>query len=278
MAALLLTACGQPRAIGQVIGVRTVPSATANPGALTISTDAIARELALQLKEANDVPRLPAGDAASGELPLDAYLTVKQIERLLQLQSSGALEIDTWLNAIAALRSQVAADQAMTFAQKGNITAILDRSAAGLNGILVRITRDRMVDQARADLTTIGLARVRGLLEPQIHLLIASYQMQQLALNYGSQRASLQQQINAQQLTNPNLAPAQTLVNEMVSQIEAMQAAGQRASALLVGLKAADYPGNRYGLSNAQQSLLAGKAAGDRVAEYRRRALAYLGL
>jgi hypothetical protein len=278
-AGLILTACGQSAATGEVVGARSAPNQVSGPGGFTFSTNAIALALERQIKEANDLGALPPGTMlGDGVIPLDAILSVKQIERLQQLQSIGQIEVASRLTRIANLRAEAVGDQNMTWGQKSNVTAILDRSAAGLGNLLARINRDRMSDQARADVTAIALFRVRGLLDPQIHLLIAAYDMQQLAVTYGNQRAALQREINAQQLTNPNLAPAQAVVNDMASEINVMLALGQNAAGVLAGLRSADYPGNRGALLSARQTLLSGQSAGARAGAYRRQAMTYLGL
>jgi hypothetical protein len=279
LAGLVLSACGQQGANGEVVGARSAPSLGSGSGQFVLSTDAIALELDRQIREANDLGALPPGTTfGDGVIPLDAILTVKQIERLQQLQNLGQLKVYSRLANIASLRAEVVNDQTMTYGQKGTVTAILDQSAAGLYGILARINKDRMVDQARADVTAVALFRVNGLLEPQVHLLIAAYQLQQLSVSYAAQRAALQREINIQQLTNPSVAPAQAATNAMAAQISAMLAIGQNTAAALVRLSAADYPGNRYALLSARQTLLAGRGAGERAATYRRQAMSYLGI
>jgi hypothetical protein len=275
LAGLVLTACGQPSVGGSVIGMRTVAGSGVAPLPV-IGTDAIAAELDRQLKEAMSVPYV--GALTPGETPLDAILPVKQIERLSFLQLNGELAVQGRLRVIAGLRSRVNGDPTMTFGQKASINGLLDQTAAGLARINTSLIHDRMVDQARADVTSIGLLRVNGLVVPQVNLLIAAYQMHQLALNYLSQRASLQGQINKQQLTNPDVSPAQGTVNNMGAQISRMLAASQSAINVLLGLRAVDFPANGSGLAGARQSLITGKAAADRAVVYRQQALSQLGL
>ena len=221
-----------------------------NPGSVTLATDAIANELARQLRAASDEGALPGESVlASGQVPLEDFLTVKQIERLLFLQQLGTIEVDARLTVIAQLRSHVVADGTMATSQKGSVMALLDPVSAGLRSLRVKITtQDRLVDQARADLTTIGLLRVYGLLMPQAHLLIAAYQMQQLATTYWAQRSDLQRRINAQLLTNPDVAPALAIVNAMSAQIRSMSYASQSAAYTIAGLRSADYPATRPAL------------------------------
>ena len=276
LAGFILSACGQPVANGAVIATRIVPSLAAPPGNVQISTEAIAQRLDLELKQANDVAGIPG---ENGRVPLDILLSVKQIERLQFVQELARLEVDGQLRVIAGLRAQVMTDPTLAGWQKGNIAAILDQTAAGLNVLRIQITQqDQMTDQARADITTIAFFRVNNLLVPQTHLLIAAYQMQQLAVTYDAQRAALQRQIIAQQLTDPNIAPAQAATNAMKTQVSAMLLASQRAAAVLLGLRAIDYPAYQSGLAGARQTLLTGAGAGDRAAAYRQQALSDLGI
>jgi len=279
VAGVVLTACGQPMASGTVIGARSVPTVQPSQGGPSNQVDWTAQELARQRQLAKEVAALLANPApASGRLPLEATLTIKQIERLELLQVLGLVEVDSRLQAVAQLRAQVFSSRTMTSAQMGTAAAILDQAAAGLERVRARIENDRLVDQVRADLTTIGLFRVNGLLVPQIQLLVAAYEMHQLALSYLSQRAQLQQQINARQLANPNVGPAQTLANAMTAQISTMLSTSDRAAAILVPLRAADYPANQSALNSARQNLLAGQSAGGRAANDRKLALAQLGI
>jgi hypothetical protein len=277
---LLPAACGQQSATGAVIGVRPVVGVVSNPAGGPYATEAIATELARQLQAAHNEGNIPGESAlASGQVPLEDLLTVKQIERLIFLQQVGMIEVDSRLTVIAQLRSHVLADNTMNLAQKFSVTALLDPVSAGLRSLLVKITtHDSLVDQARADLTTLGLLRVYGVLMPQAHLLVAAYQMQQLAATYSAQRADLQRRINTLLLSNPDVAPALGIVNAMAVQIGAMSSASQNAAYALAGLRAADYPATRPALVRARQSLIAAKAAGDRAAAYRLQALNYLGL
>ena len=78
-----------------------------------------------------------------------------------------------------------------------NITYLLDAAAAQLRAMRIKITKDLLVDQARADVTNVAAFRVYGLLVPQVHMLIAAYELRQLLSDYTAEEHSLEQQINS---------------------------------------------------------------------------------
>ena len=262
--ALLAAGCGQPTANSQVIGVRPVPHQT--PSAAQLDAAAIAATMSEELAAANATQAIPAEDLlALGELPIDSTLTLKQLEQLGGLQQLGQIIIQNRLTVIASLRSQVVANKHMATTDRWNITYLLDAAAARLRAMRVKITKDLLVDQARADVTNVAAFRVYGLLVPQVHMLIAAYELRQLLSDYTAEEHSLEQQINSAVL-GANVGGARAALNDMLAQLPVMDQTSRSALYLLQGLSSSGYPGNKQRLRMANSYLDRGQAASKRAA------------
>ncbi len=260
-AALMSAACGHPTANGPVIGVR--PLVNEGAAASEFDVTSISNALSNQLSLVNDASAIPGENKiAKGELPIDSTLTVKQSARLGALQQLGQILVDNRLAAIAAVRRQVLADPLMSAGEKAQLTYLLDRATADLNAMQVKIARGLLVDQARAEVTGVAAFRVYGLLVPQVHLLIAAYQTQHLVSIYSSQQSTLQQQINTKGAAGGQTGHAQLAINDLSAQIAIMSRDSWYALAVLPGLTAAGYPGNKQVLANARHDLNAAGNAG----------------
>ena len=272
-AGLLLAACGQPE--GVLIGVR--PHTEVAAVTATFDSSVLAAAINAQLAEYDQLA--PIEDSlARGELPLDSTLTLKQRERLATLQEAGFSYIKDRLDALAGVRGQVVSDPSMQSWQKGNLMALLDGASATLSQLRVKIERDLLVDQARADVARIPRLRVYGLLLPEARLLMTGYQLQRLAVVYARQRASLQQAVNTAQANGRDVTVAQRAVNDIAIRVNTVSQESASGLAQLQGLSVAGYPGNKPYLLSARRYLTAGKFASDQAARDVAAARAALGL
>jgi hypothetical protein len=262
--AATVAGCGQPSASGPVIGVR--PATSPNSEYFELDPASIADSLHNQLSLANDTnPITGENKLAKGELPIDSLLTLKQSERLSALQQLGNTIIQDRLTAIAALRSQVLTLPPSPGGHKETVK-LLDSATAALHAMQVKIARDQLVDQARADVTAVAALRVYGLLLPQVHMLITAYDLERLAGIYTSQQAALQQDIDNAAAAGAANAPAQQAVDDLAAQITIMNRVSRSAMQVLPGLTASGYPGNRQQLADISANLKAARSASDQAA------------
>lgn len=265
-AGLLLTACGGSGPASTVIGVRPLLSAPANPRPL--DTAALVDALTTQLNQRDNYAAIADENAlAFGELPIDSTLTLRQSERLASLQVFGNTLVSNRLGAMAKLQGQVAAAP-IAGSEKAFIGGMLSSASVELNAMNVTIAKELLVDGARHDVAAIAAFRIYGLLIPQIHLLVAAYQLEKVASIYGGQISNFQFSLNQLQATGQANPAAQAALNAMEAQVAAIRVDSASALSALSGLTPRGYPGNKQQVIAARRTLNAGKAAGDVAAAY----------
>jgi hypothetical protein len=259
--ALLASACGSPAANATVIGVRPAAGAVAvTPGHVDLS--AVATMLADQMASASNTTPIPGEDwLALGELPIDSTLTLNQVERLQRLQLLCDYIIQERQAAIAALVGQIAGDGATTWYQKANLYALLNSGSATLHALQVKVARDQVVDEARADVVRIASLRIYGVLIPKVRILLAAYQIQHLAQLYSSAQANLQQRVSALPSTGSPISAAQGYLNDLGKQINAMSNNSYYMVSLLYGLDPSGYPANKPWFRTARQAMVRAQSA-----------------
>jgi hypothetical protein len=274
----LISACGQPTANDTSIGVRPGLPGT-GPIAITFDPASLNSLLTGQLDAVKSLDSI-AGDnyLAVGLLALDSTLTLRQTERLIALQSLGQSVIDQRLKAIGDLRAQVAGDPSMSWSQKGRPIQILDSAAAALQSMRLTILGDQLVDKTHADIVKVATVRVYGLVLPQVHMLVAAYQMARLAAIFSNEVITLRDQIVVAASTGRSVAVAVAAVNDLTAQIGTMNRASYLAIVTLPNLTAAAYPGNKGTLLMVRRNLTSGKYAGSQGSADASRARASLGL
>ena len=262
--AMLASACGQPTGNGMVIGVR--PAAVSDARTSVFEASSIDQMLGNESTYATSVDVIQENAMAFGLLPIDTTLTVRQAEHLATLQLLGQSIIQSRLTAISKVRQQIANDRLLSYSQRYGITSRLDRATAGLNSMQVKIARDLLVDQTRADVTAVAAFRVFGLLLPQAHLLVAAYDLVQVAAIYANQHNNLQQALYNSSLSGQSAIAAQAILDDLARQVATASRYGSTASYQVNALTAAAYPGNRGMLKVARQTVTAGKDASSRAA------------
>jgi hypothetical protein len=257
---LLISACGQPTANDSVISVRPTPVPSAETGRVSFDATGLGADLKAQLDYASSLTGINGDNyLALGLLALDSTLTFKQTERLIFLQQLGQGDIDQRLNALAVLRNQVVADG--TIPQKGVLTNILDSTSAALLSMRATIGSDQLVDKTRADIIKIATLRTYGLVLPQVHMLIAAYQIQHLAAIYSGQILGLKDRIVVAASQGINVTRAVNAERDLEAQIGIMNRASYLAIVTLPNLSAAGYPGNKGTVLMVRNNLTAGKYA-----------------
>ncbi len=273
---LLSAACGQPAANGTVIGIRPSTDVTQPaPVDLTAMNTLLADELA----QSNNTAAIPGEDwIALGELPVDLTLTTKQLERLYLLQKLGEEIIHQRLTALSRMRAQVSRDSLMSDYQRSTLLYLLDGATYNLKAAQVKIARELLPDQARADVTSVAAFRVYGLLLPKAHLLLAAYQTQQLSTLYSDLRTRYQQQLRLGLLSPAATAAAQALIDDLSAQANAMGSYSTYALGLLFWLDPSGYPGNKSTLRAARQAVSQAQVASDRATNDLAQLKAYIHL
>ena len=259
LVAMLATACGQPTVGGQVIGVR--PAVASDARTATLDTSSISKRVDDELNYATSVPAIQENALAYGLLPLDSTLTLRQSEHLAALQLLGETVIQSRLAALASVRYQVGSARGLSAYAKYRLTSLLDASIPGLKAMEVRIAQDQIIDQARLDVSVVASFRIYGFVLPQVHMLIAAYELQTLAQTYASIRDNLQRRI-ASAATAGLLA--QPYVNDLTAEIAIMNSIGYGATNTLSNLSAAAYAASKQSLKAVRPSLLRAKSASDR--------------
>jgi hypothetical protein len=260
---LLLAACQSP-ADGSGIGARSVPDA--NASAVSFDASPIAAAFAAQLAALNNIQSIGETTLANGQLPLDSVLTLRQSLHLAYQQVLDNTFIADRLNAIATLRSQVVSDRVMSSWQKARVMGVLDAASAALYKLRLTVAREQLVDAAAHDKVKIFQLRVLTVILPQARLLMAAYQLDDLAAFYARQPAGLQQAIYAWEANGNDGTAAQAALNDLSLRIAVMRRSSGAAIAQVSGLSASGYPGNRSSLISARGALVAGKVAGDQAA------------
>lgn len=260
---LLLAACGNPAPDG-VIGAR--PNANVTAGTVSFDAAPIAAAFAEQLAELNNIQSIGETNLANGQLPIDSFLTFRQSLRLAYEQVLDNAYISDRLIAIATLRSQVVSDGALSSWQKARVIGVLDAASAALYKLRLTVAREHLVDAAAHDKVKIFQLRVLTVVLPQARLLMAAYQLDDLAAFYARQQAALQQAIYAWEANGNDGTAAQAAVNDLSLRIATMRRSSGAAIAQVSGLSASGYPGNRSSLISARGALVAGKVAGDQAA------------
>jgi hypothetical protein len=246
-----------------VIAVPPTYEAPPTANQSTEISDSIAQMLAGEVAMANSPDAVPGGNQmANGELPIDSTLTIKQLERLLSLQTIGDAIVQARLTALARVRGEVMAAADLSWDERWGTVAALDNASAGLQHLQVNLARELLPDLARADVKRIASFHVNGLLIPQAHLLVAAYQQLSHANRYASQAAGLQQRLYGAPLTNCNIGAAQAAINDLGSMSNNMYGAGYAALAYLQGLSPAGYPGNKYAILAARKDVVVSQYAG----------------
>jgi hypothetical protein len=254
---LALTACGQPTGYGKLVGVRPVPSAV--PGTSEIDTSSLVDSLNNELNALGNTPPI-TDENSSFAAEFSSLLTVKQSERLSALQELGSQIIKTRLAAIAQMRRQVLA-LPLDPAAKAQIVYLLDSASGRLNAMQVTIASDRLVDVARADVKVVATFRIYGLLLPQCHMLVAAYQFKSLVTTFTTERSNLQDSLNKANAAGNPVGNAQSLLNDLGAQTAVINAYASNAIAVLPGLTAAGYPGNRGTVVSIRNQLTAASTA-----------------
>lgn len=260
----LLAACGNQAADGPVIGVR--PNAEVNVGAVSFDASPIADAFAAQLAATNSIQSIGETTLANGELPLDSVLTLRQSLRLAYEQVLDNTFISDRLNAISTVRGQVLSDRSTASWQKARVLGVLDGASAALYKLRLKVAREQLVDAAAHDKFYVFKLRVLTVVLPQARLLMAAYQLDNLASFYARQTAGLQQAIYAWEANGNDGTAAQAALNDFVRRIAITRGYSGAAVAQVSGLGASGYPGNRSSLISARGSLVAGKVAGDQAA------------
>ncbi len=259
---LLISACSPTTANDSAIGVRPTPVPSPTTGRVPFDPAGLNAALQAQLNDAASASAIQGDDyLALGLLPLDSTLTFKQTERLIFLQQLGQGIIDQRLNAITVLRNQVVADGAIGWPQKGVLTNILDSTSAALLSMKAAIGSDQLVDKTRADIIKIATVRTYGLVLPQVHMLIAAYQIQHLAAIYSGQILGLKDRIVVVASQGVNVTRAVNAERDLEAQIGIMNRTSYLAIATLPNLSAAGYPGNKGTVLMVRNNVTAGKYA-----------------
>ena len=265
---------GRPTAGADVIGARSLTQAS--PAPASFDTTPIAYEFASELNAINNTQAIGPDVLAPGELPIDSVLTIRQAERLAVKQTLGSILVSRLLTAIAQVRSQISTDPAMSAYQKYTLFGPLDAAAASVSRAGVAIARDQIVDQARMDYRTVYALRIGGFVLLQARLTSAGYDLGHLAAVYSSQAASIQQRIYAAEAYGKDASVSQADVYRLSAQVAAMNRYSADALAMLQGLSASGYPGNKGSLIGARQALNAGEFAASEAARDAANALSSL--
>ncbi len=277
--ALLAAACGPPTANATVIGVRPGAGAVevTTTGHIDLST--MAAMLADQMASANDTAPIPGEDwVALGELPVDTVLTLSQVERLLRLQQAADLMIQERQAAIASLAGQIAGDGSTAAYQKWNLYALLNRGSASLHSLEVKVARDKVVDDARADVVRIASLRIYGVLIPKVRILLAAYQIQHLAQVYSNIQADLQQRVSALAGSGSPVTAAQQYLYDLVNQVNVMSSNSYYMVSVLYGVDPSGYPANRPLFRVSREAMVRAQYASDAANVDITKVKGYLGM
>jgi hypothetical protein len=202
-----------------VIGVPAKPNlAPASPAVL--DTSAIDAGLAEQIAESTaELPSIQLGTRLPGQLPVDIFLTAKQMQHLTQWQVKGLTEAQIRLTAIAAVRGSVASAPVVSYGQKAAIFSILDSSSAEVVQIQAKMGADQLADQTKADLRRLYSLHVLTFVLPQAKQMLTGYQLGDWAAYYASTLAPMPVEIINAESLGCNVTTAQADVSELSRQI-----------------------------------------------------------
>jgi len=255
---LLAVSCGHVVGNGPVVAVRPPIAQGAALPDNQAAFDAIEARMAAELDQASSVETT---DGSSGTVPLDANLSLSQVERIQALQQIGDSQVGTEVGKLQAMVSTVNADTTMNGSQKARVNALVYESINGLTSLKSKIDNDSSLDIARTDVAAIADAHVEGFVLPVAHMLVAAYQLIQLAGDYQGTEQNLKQQIGSEQAAGIDVSAAVNDVADLDLQVSTMLRSASIATQTLPSLSAAAYPANKDTLDSVHVGLLAARVS-----------------
>lgn len=191
-----------------------------------------------------------------------------QTQRISNLKTRGAAEIDRRIAALKAVQAKTAEVKNISAANRAAINAQLTGELAGLAALKAKLTADTTLVEARADAASIvSEYRVYALMLPKARLVVAADQFAAAEDRLAQIGAKLQSKVAAAKTRGENTAAAETALEDLWRGVDTARARTAPMTADLLALQPSTYNadhavlvGYRTTMGEAYQDIKAARA------------------
>lgn len=200
------------------------------------------------------IAMLPLPIASAATSP--AAAAAAQAQKIANLQTKGAAEIDRRVANLSAALEKLGASTKLSLADKASLTAQVQSELTGLASLKAKLAADTTLTAARADVASIVTEyRVYVLMLPKARLAAAADRFAIVEDKLTSLNAKLTAAVDQQKTAGKDVSALEAKLSDMKSQTAAATSATQGLVAKLIALQPTDYNTSHAVLVTYRESL-----------------------